>query len=100
VNQDPLGAAKLESIVLASPILGPIIRQWSEVSLPDWWLVAGAVAQTVWNDAFGLAPNHGIQDIDLVYFDGADATERGEARHAERLQRIFAALPVRIDAKN
>jgi hypothetical protein len=100
LGHDPGDAARLRSVVLASPILGSIVRRWPAVLLPDCWLVAGAVAQTVWNDAFGLAPDHGLHDIDLVYFAGADVSELAEARHAERLRRVFADLPVKIDVKN
>jgi hypothetical protein len=91
---------ELERILFASPILEPIFRQWSGISLPDCWLAAGAVAQTVWNAAFGFTPDHGLSDVDLVYFDAADLSEVGEARHAERLQILFAGLPVRLDVKN
>ena len=40
----------LESVVLASPVLSAIHAAWPAVGLPDGWLVAGAVAQTVWNN--------------------------------------------------
>jgi uncharacterized protein len=100
LDRDPSGAARLESIILTSPILAPILGQWSAISLPDCWLAAGALAQTVWNDAFGFAPDHGLKDVDLVYFDGADISERQETSRAERLRDLFSGLPVRIDAKN
>jgi uncharacterized protein len=97
---DPADAARLERIVLASPILAPILGQWPEISLPDCWLVAGAVTQTVWNDAFGLGSGHGVKDIDLVYFDAADLSENTEAEHAARIKELFADLGVKIDVKN
>jgi hypothetical protein len=93
-------ATRLENIVRASPILGPILNQWTSIALPDCWLVAGAIAQTVWNDAFGLPPGHGLSDVDLVYFDGADLSEDSETRHAERIRDRSADLPVWIDVKN
>jgi uncharacterized protein len=93
-------ASRLENIVRASPILGPIVSQWSSVALPDCWLVAGAIVQTVWNDAFGLPSGHGLSDVDLIYFDGTDLSEDSETRHAERIRDRFAELPVWIDVKN
>ena len=90
----------LEGIVLASPVLGPILREWSAISLPDCWLVAGAVVQTVWNDAFGFPPEHGLKDVDLVYFDISDVSEIAEVRHAERIRRLFGGCPAAIDVKN
>jgi hypothetical protein len=93
-------ARKLERIVRASPILGPILTQWTSIALPDCWLVAGAVAQTVWNEAFGHAPGHGLSDVDLIYFDATDLSEDSETRHAERIRDRFSGLPVWIDVKN
>ncbi|WP_350223801.1 hypothetical protein [Rhizobium sp. CNPSo 4039] len=39
--------AELEDIVFGSPLLGSLLRRWDEIALPDCWLVAGAIAQTV-----------------------------------------------------
>lgn len=96
----PADIARLERIVRASPVLSPIFDRWSAIALPDCWLVAGALAQAVWNDVHGFASDHGLSDIDLVYFDEGDLSEAGEAREANRLQRLFCALPVRLDIKN
>jgi hypothetical protein len=95
-----LERARLERIVMASPILAPIVRQWAEISLPDCWLVAGAITQTVWNDAFALEPGYGLADVDLVYFDGSDLSEGAEADHAARVRGRFSDLGVKIDVKN
>lgn len=63
-------------------------------------MAGGAIAQTAWNAAFGRSPDHGLADIDLVYFDAEDLSEESEARHAERIRSLFPALPLWIDAKN
>jgi hypothetical protein len=97
---DSSGGARLERVIRASPVLEPIIRRWAEVSLPDCWLVAGAIVQTVWNDAFGFDPRHGVKDADLVYFDAADLSEDTEAGHAARIETLFGDLGVHIDVKN
>lgn len=91
---------ELGPTILASPLLRPIIDAWDKLSLPDCWMVAGAIAQTVWNETFGLPSAHGISDLDIVYFDGDDLSERGEAQHAARIRATFAHLPVWIDVKN
>jgi hypothetical protein len=91
---------RLEAVVRASPILRPLLDRWAELALPDCWLAAGAVAQSVWNAALGLPPDHGLADVDLVYFDRTDLTEEGEAQAARRVQQAFASLPLRMDVKN
>ncbi len=74
--------------------------RWFDIHLPDCWLVAGCLAQTVWNDAFGLPATYGISDIDLVYFDGDDLSQEAEAEHAARIRALFADLGLWVDVKN
>jgi hypothetical protein len=99
-DPDSANYSKLESVVLASPILGPIVRAWPDISLSDCWLAAGSVAQTVWNSTFGLPLDHGLKDVDLVYFDDTDLSDTREAHHEERIRHLFASLPVKVDVKN
>lgn len=87
----------LQSIWLESPVLAPLIDGWKRLELPDCWLVAGCLAQTVWNRAFSLPPTYGISDVDIVYFDPQDLSEDTEARHAARVRDTFSHLPVWID---
>ncbi len=82
-----------------SPALSPLIDAWPEVALPNAWIAAGSIAQSVWNHVLGLPPLHGISVVNLVYFD-EDLSEVAEASAAARIQRLFAELPVRIDVKN
>jgi hypothetical protein len=96
----PSQETQLRAVLSRSPIVATVVGRWSEVGLPDCWLVAGCVAQTVWNDAFGRPAGHGISDIDLVYFDGADLSAEAEARHAERIRTLFADLGLWVDVKN
>jgi hypothetical protein len=91
---------ELQAVLSRSPIVATIVDRWSEIRLPDCWLVAGCLAQTVWNDAFGLPATHGISDIDLVYFDGDDLSQAAEASHAARIRALFADLGLWVDVKN
>jgi uncharacterized protein len=95
-NQETL----LQAVLSRSPIVAAIVDRWSEIRLPDCWLVAGCLAQTVWNDALGLPATHGISDIDLVYFDGDDLSQGAEASHAARIRALFADLGLWVDVKN
>lgn len=90
----------LRSILARSPIVTTVVGRWPRIALPDCWLVSGCLAQTVWNDAFGLPATHGISDIDLVYFDDEDLSEETEAGHATRARALFADLGLWIDVKN
>lgn len=90
----------LEVTVLKNPAVSTVWHGWHHLNLPDCWLVAGCLAQTVWNERFGLPSERGISDLDLVYFDPTDLTEAGEQAHAERIRALFPELGIWIDVKN
>lgn len=50
----------------------------AELSLPNWYLGAGAVAQTVWNVLHGYHASDGVKDYDLVYFVPSDLSAEVE----------------------
>lgn len=85
---------------LMNSSLTTVWRAWESLKLPDCWLVAGCLAQTVWNSRSGLLPDHGISDLDLVYFDHEDTSAATEREHAERIRQMFSQLPVWIDVTN
>jgi len=90
----------VETALRESPITAPVFGDWSELGLPNCWVVAGAVFQTFWNSAHGFSPLHGIRDIDLIYFDPDDLTEETENDNAMRINSRFHDLGVRFDVKN
>ena len=92
-------SADLGTILRGNPWLAALLDRFDSIALPDCWIVAGALAQTVWNHRFGLPPTHGIADIDIVYFD-PDLSAEAEAANAGRLRAAFADLPVWLDVKN
>jgi uncharacterized protein len=77
-----------------------ILQRWSELALPDGWLVAGCLFQTVWNLRTASAAEAQIKDYDLFYFDGADLSEEGERRVQARADAVTADLGVVVEAKN
>ncbi len=91
--------AELAGILHRNAWIADLLGRFATIALPDAWLVAGAVAQTVWNARFGLPPTTGINDLDLVYFD-PDLSAATETAHAARLRTLFAHLPVWLDVKN
>lgn len=84
----------------ASPLLRAIFERWPKLALPDGWLVAGAVAQTVWNVAFSRPPEADIRDVDIVYFDAGDLSAESEREHEARIRPLFADFDIKFDVKN
>ena len=72
----------------------------AEMALPNWYLGAGGVAQTVWNLRHGFEPAEGIKDYDLVYFDPADLSVDAENRIEEEVARRLSDFGVVVDVKN
>jgi hypothetical protein len=95
-----VSAAVLAGIAARHPFLGIVMDRFDALGLPDAWLVAGAVAQSVWNDTTGRPPAYGLKDLDIVYFDDADLSQQAEAAHEARLRSLFPDLAVALDVKN
>lgn len=91
---------KFRSDILANYNNRMILERWNELALPDGWLVAGCLFQTVWNLKDGRAPGADIKDYDLFYFDDSDLSEEGERRVQKRVNEVLADLPVPIEVSN
>ena len=98
-----MGQALLDDLEVAlgqNKWLGEILARFEEVALPDSWLVAGSIAQTIWNLGYGQPAELGLKDVDLVYFADHDLSFDAEASHERRLRDLFRRLPIKLDVKN
>jgi hypothetical protein len=86
--------------ILANRHNRAILARWDALALPDGWLVAGCLFQTVWNLRSGRPPEADIKDYDLFYFDAADLSEEGERRVQARVDALLGDLGVPIEASN
>ena len=77
-----------------------ILERLPTLQLPDAWLVAGCLFQTVWNLQDGRAPTAGIKDYDLFYFDGGDLSPEAELAVQQRVHACYQELGITIEAKN
>lgn len=77
-----------------------ILARWEALALPDGWLVAGCLFQTVWNVQSGRAPEASIKDYDLFYFDPSDTSEVGERCVQVRAERVLGDLGIQVEASN
>lgn len=68
--------------------------------LADYYIGAGAVTQAVWNEISGYHPQHGIGDMDIVYFNDGDLSEEGEKSIETKLSGMLKHLSFKIDVKN
>ena len=91
---------QLEATLRENRSLLEILVRFHEIDLPEGWLVAGAIAQTVWNLSGGYPADRGIKDADIVYYDADDLSAETEAAHEARIRTLFAHLPTKLDVKN
>jgi len=98
---DPLPLTRrLWGLAERHPTIRCLLDRWHAIDLPDARLSGSLVAQARWNELFGFHPHHGIDDLDIVYFDAGDLSHESELAAERRIAAQFADLPVRVDAKN
>lgn len=81
-------------------VVWEILTRVPRLQLPDWYLGAGCIAQTVWNELHGFAPATNIKDYDLVYFDSSDLSREAEESHARDARRLLVDVPAELDVAN
>jgi hypothetical protein len=80
---------RLRAILEKTPLLMEAMRISRELGLPDWLIFSGAVYQPVLNHRTGRAPDYGIKDYDLAYFDASDLSWEAEDRVIRRARAAF-----------
>lgn len=85
--------------VLTNAFNREILDRAAKLGFSDWWLTAGCLAQTVWNIQSGRAPELGILDYDLFYFD-PDTSWEAEDQIIAQGAELFADLPVTVEIRN
>ena len=87
-------AARLDAILRDSPRVMTMLRLTRGLGLRDWRLFSGGVYQTVWNALTGRAPDYGIKDYDLAYFDPDTSWDAEDAV----IRQVASAMPAPLDA--
>jgi hypothetical protein len=87
-------------LVQRNPINAAILERGPALGVPDWWLTAGAVFQTVWNVLDGRDPGAGIADYDFFYYDASDLSYEAEDVVIRRAAALFDELGVTVEVRN
>jgi hypothetical protein len=87
------------ALALKNPVNVTIIDELARLALPEAWLVAGCLAQTVWNVLTNRAIDHGISDYDAFYFD-PDTSWEAEDAVIRKLQARLGHLGVKVEIRN
>lgn len=89
----------LEAALAKSRLISQVLALAPQLDIPNWYLGAGAVCQTVWNDLHGFPLEQRIKDYDIVYFD-ADTSAAAQDKVIEKGRALFAGLPIEVEITN
>jgi hypothetical protein len=99
VTERPGGQEFIEA-VLQNPRVRDVLARADALGLPDWYLAAGCLFQTVWNVLDGRDPEHGINDYDLIYHVDSDLSWDAEDVVIRRCAEAFGDLAVDVEVRN
>ncbi len=85
---------------LSNPVNAELLQRLDSLRLPQCHLTAGCLFQAVWNRQAGRAPDWGVKDYDVFYFDAADLSWEAEDRVIRAVQALTADLGVTVEVKN
>lgn len=92
--------AALDAIIRGNALLMAVLEGLRAAGLPQGMLVAGALYNSVWNHLTGRPALHGINDIDIAYFDDADISYEAEDVVIRAFDVRFSRLPVPVQVRN
>jgi hypothetical protein len=93
------GEERFLEIVLADPTVRAVLERAPVLRVGDWWLTAGLLFQTVWNEVTGRAPGTGIRDADVFYFD-EDTSWEAEDAVITAGAALFGDLRIPVEIRN
>ncbi|CEI65652.1 hypothetical protein FVEN_g8908 [Fusarium venenatum] len=92
--------SRFQDAVKHNRTLVTVLSLAAEMKLPNWYLAAGALTQTVWNVVTNRDPEQGIDDYDLIYFDASDLSWEAEDAVIQKGKEIFKDIPVEVEIRN
>lgn len=77
-----------------------LIERLARLRLDQCHLTAGCLFQAVWNRVSGHAPDWGIKDYDIFYFDDGDLSWDAEDRVIGMVDALVADLGITVEVRN
>lgn len=92
--------AEFIQLALENDIVATVLQRMPQLGLPDWYLTAGGLFQTVWNVLEGYPPQRGILDYDVFYFAPDDLSWEAEDVVIGRAAELFGDIDARVEVRN
>lgn len=88
------------SILKKNKDLMTILDYIYELNLPNFYIAAGSVFQTIWNYYDNKPLNFGIKDIDIIYYDSNNLSKEVEKELEGKIIEHFKELNYKFDVHN
>ncbi|MCI5057814.1 MAG: nucleotidyltransferase family protein [Flavobacteriales bacterium] len=89
---------KLIDLIERHSFLPDLLRFIEKLDLPQWYIGAGIITQTVWNVEHGFPLLQNIQDLDLIYYDDGELWDQKELQSQITIE--FPGIEMEIDVVN
>lgn len=93
-------AARFQAALERNSTLMEVLRRAATMNLPGWYLAAGALTQSVWNNVTEQDPENGIDDYDIIYCDNSDLSWEAEDAVIQAGVKVFEGIPSRVEIRN
>lgn len=77
-----------------------VLERLPELDLPQAYLVAGCLFQTIWNLNAARPVTENINDYDVFYFENSDLSYEAEDDVIKAAHELFADLPIKVEVRN
>ena len=68
-----------------------------ELKLPNFYIAAGCIFQTIWNYYDNKPLNYGIKDIDIIYYDAINLSKESEKELENKIISHFKELNINYE---
>ncbi|MCI8362185.1 MAG: nucleotidyltransferase family protein [Clostridia bacterium] len=77
-----------------------ILDYIESLNLPNFYIAAGAVFQTIWNYYDNKPLNYNIKDIDIIYYDSNNLSKEHEKKLEYSISQYFRDMNYEFDVHN
>ena len=91
---------KFISIIKQNKDLMLILDYIQSLNLPNFYIAAGAVFQTIWNYYDNNPLNYNIKDIDIIYYDSKNLSKEDEKKLEYNISQYFKDMNYEFDVHN
>ncbi|MDR0137882.1 nucleotidyltransferase family protein [Metabacillus idriensis] len=91
----------LVETITKSELINRILHTLKDLNLPfEYYVGAGCITNTVWNDISDYPLEYGISDVDIVYYDPLNITPEGEKKFRDAVLNLLGDFEFKVDIKN